>query len=211
MASIRKREIQYKVGRDGNVRKGFAYDVYYSYKNPATGKLKRTSKKGFKTQSEAKAFLIEFESNKIRGTFKANSKLILKDFLGSWLEEKKQSKATGTFVNYNNYVKKHISPYIGGMYISDLLSEDIIKLRAELLKPKHGLKKITINRAIKVLSMALGDAVKQKIISYNVQVNLLKEYMSFHVEILIVHTNKLIFCANLSYLFSNHFLEIPDG
>ncbi len=168
MASIRKREIQYKVGKDGNVRKGFAYDVYYSYKNPATGKLKRTSKKGFKTKEEAKAFLIEFENNKIRGTFRANTKLTVRDYLTTWLEVKKQSKATSTFVNYSNYVRKHISPHIGGICISELLSEDIIRLRKELLKPKYGLKKVTINSVVMVLSMALSDAVKQKIIVYNV-------------------------------------------
>lgn len=166
MASIQTREVKRKLGSDGHKRKGKVYDVFYDYRNPASGKISRTSKKGFRTREEAVTFKNQKEKEIMQGIVVMNSRMKLGEYLDEWLSTVKFAKATNTFLNYNNVVNNHIKPFIGGLEIRQVESKDIRQLYEKLEKIRK-LKPGTIIQSIKVLSTAFNSAIKQNIIVQN--------------------------------------------
>ena len=69
------------------------YDVRYSYMDIATGKLKRTKKRGFKRKSEAEAFLLEINQRQNEGTFLAPKVIYFKDYINLLVKKLCQNKS----------------------------------------------------------------------------------------------------------------------
>lgn len=160
--------------KQGKMRKELkVYAVRYRYTDPATGKRKRTTKRGFLTKSDAEAFLLEINNQQSQNIFLIPKVILVKDFLHDWLKSYAEINVReSTFRGYERIINKQIIPHIGGLDLKKLSSIDIDRLYAYLLKEgrtdgKGGLSQKTLQYIHRVLNEALSYAVKKKIIFIN--------------------------------------------
>lgn len=140
--------------------------------DPRTGKLKRKTVSG-KTRDEVSDKMLEIRHDLLKGTYSEPSKIKVSEWLNEWIEGRKHSIAYSTYRNYKGKIKNHLIPSIGGMKVTDLTSRHIQRLLKEKLEDgrvdgKGGLSTRSVKYIYQTLHAALEQAVKEKIINYNV-------------------------------------------
>ena len=152
------------------VEKNISYDsgkkLYYvnmDYGKDENGKrVKKT--KTYKTKSEAKAALKEFEADKTKGQLVIPKKTTLKEWLDYWMENiVKPNKQLTTYHYYKSMIDKYTIPLLGSIPIQGLKPIQIQKYYTQLKK----LSPNTIRKHHDMLHLALGIAVKQEQILQN--------------------------------------------
>lgn len=158
--------VAYKTTK-GELRYKINYTFYDSY-----GRIQRTSKGGFKTSREAKAFARQKVDEYENMVPKVSDKLTLGKFMELWLDVVKQHVKVKTHQFYVDTAK----------HFKELASLKLIQLNPQILerfyadKLKHGhlgkkgapLSPTTIVHINRVLSIALSYAVKNEILMRNV-------------------------------------------
>lgn len=99
------------------------WDFKVNYKE--NGKYKQKMRRGFRTQKEAKAAMSEMENDLNKGTFIEQSKVLYRDFMAGFLNDKKMHVKRGTMTTYSSMINNHILPALGHLSISSITPRHI--------------------------------------------------------------------------------------
>ena len=159
--------------KQGKFRKKLkVYDVKFRYKNPATGKIKESCKRGFLKKADAEGYLLDISNKFASNSFLPHTNLTVRQYLTEWLEVHRSNLRTSTYNGYKAIVDRHLCPNLGNILLEDLTAPAIEKMYAFLLKEgrvdhKGGLSKTSILYTHRVLSKALNHAIKHRILAVN--------------------------------------------
>jgi len=135
-------------------------------RDPATGKVKRLAVYG-KTQQECRDKLIETLQSIKNQTFVEPHKILLGEWLDTWLKEyKKDSIRPTTYSSYETMIRVHIKPNLGKALLRELRPEHVQKFYNEC--KTSGLSSRTVRYIHTILHEALEQAVKNNLIVRNV-------------------------------------------
>ena len=140
--------------------------------DPQTGKQRRKTFSG-KTRDKVSAKMLEARHDLMKGNYQEPSKINVGEWLDEWIEGRKHSIAYSTYRNYKGMIKNHLKPTVGNIKISKLTARKVQKVVREKLengntKGKGGLSTRTVKYIYQTLHAALGQAVKERIISINI-------------------------------------------
>jgi integrase len=147
------------------------YDVWVSFTDPVTGRSKRYVKKGFATKTEADKHRREKVAEAARAALINPSAQPLGVYLDSWLEGHRVKQQTRE--GYRNKIRLHIKPHVGKTPLNKLTGVMLTRLYRTLEtegspKPAKGpLSPRTVREIHTILSAALGQAVKDGLITVN--------------------------------------------
>ncbi len=167
MASIQKRKIIGKPGKDGYKRSGIVYDVYYYFYDRKSETTRRTSKKGFVTEKGAMDYANKIEHEMAIGKFIPETKMKVSELMNEWLESVKPTIAYNTHRGYESNIRLHIIPGIGRCSLSKLNLSHVQRLYNSLGKEGKGLSPASVKYVHRNLSSALDYAVMRKLLAYN--------------------------------------------
>ncbi len=132
----------------------------------ANGKRKYFNKTIHGTKKEAQKFLTAKTREKDLGVFVEPAAMPLNEFLDRWLSDVAKNKLRArTFDNYESLLNSHIRAKLGAKRLSDIQSYEVQKLYNDMKKAGYSPK--TIRHAHNVLSSALKQAVKWKMLMQN--------------------------------------------
>lgn len=94
------------------------------------------------------------------------SRTTLDEYLVAWLASHGPTVRPSTLASYDNHVRVHIRPLLGGMRVNRLRPEDVDRLIADRLRA--GLAPATVVRIVTTLRIALGRAVRRRLLPDNV-------------------------------------------
>jgi integrase len=135
-------------------------------RNPQTGKLKRASFYG-KTRKEVADKLAKSLRDQQQGIFVEPHKLILGEWLDTWLWNYKKPRLRSTTLdNYEMLIRRHIKPDLEKIALRDLRPEHLQHFYNE--KGKEGLAPRSIQLMHIVLHGALSQAEKNQLVVRNV-------------------------------------------
>ncbi len=117
------------------------------------------------SKSEAKELAKELERQLKTGSEPFEHKGTLDEYLDRWLETCKQKVGGRTYQDYLNLLRLHVRPALGNKKLSALRPLDVQKLVNDL--QKKGLGPRTTRHAHAVLSRALKQAVRWRILIHN--------------------------------------------
>jgi integrase len=146
-------------------------DGRYEYAVP-TGKTHNghTRRKSFygRTKKDAFAKYEQWTKNRFVGKSFDQTKLTLNAFFTQHLDhlEKVQRRISNlTRVDYEAQFRRHISPYLGHVQLSDIKPANIVQWQADLIEA--GLGPRTLEYTYKILKAAFESATKLRLISEN--------------------------------------------
>lgn len=175
MATITKRIIKKGKDKNGNIKENLTvWDVYYNFKNPTTGKWEKKSKKGFRTEKEAKLFEAKTTTQMHDNSYISPLKLTVRKYLNDWMETYCEPKLReNTLLGYKRNVDGHIIPALGNIELQKLTVTQIDKFYAAKqengrLDGRGGLSQRSILYIHRVLCQALDHAVCKGLIQRNV-------------------------------------------
>lgn len=132
----------------------------------SNGKRKQKKKRGFKTKKEAQNALTEAEHSLMTGTYIEPSKMLFKDYLNQWLEDKQTYVKESTLKNYRRLVKNHILPSLGHIEMCKL-SPIVIQQLYNKLKSGGYMSDENIRKVHTIIKDSLNKAVKWDLINKN--------------------------------------------
>ena len=151
------------------------YDTYWHYPDPITGKIKRACKRGFATRRDAARHLRTQTAAADAGSYVPPTRQRLDDYLEQWLGDLRL--APQTIAAYRTHVRRHITPRIGRITLSELTAAHLNTLYADLERNGNHtrcctgrqpcakatgsgpLSRTTVRHVHNTLSAALRDAV----------------------------------------------------
>lgn len=119
---------------EGNIRKrpdGTWEARFYVGRDPGTGKAIRKSVYG-KTQAEVRKKLTASTKEVDEGTYTPPSKMLLSQWLDTWIAEYTKNLKPYSLRNYKSQIKNHIKPYIGAVKVSELTPDMIQRMYNKL-------------------------------------------------------------------------------
>ena len=142
----------------------------FQYKVDGKRKTKR-----FKKKADAKAFLdaLSAQMSEEQTSLQSAEILTLGDWMDRWLESyAKPTVKLSTYCSYEQYIRSHIKPQIGALYLNTLRVDDLQDFFNERgqngnLKGPGWLSPKTLTNMRNLLHMALDQAVKNKLIKEN--------------------------------------------
>lgn len=130
---------------------------YYSFEASLEGKRKRIEKGGFATEKEALEAGTIAQAKYLQGDVSITSeKIKVKDFMESWLENKRSELRPTSIVSYDLQSRRFMEA-LGDMYLQDIRPRDID--RAIKAMAGKGFSHGTIQCALSVIKNALNYAV----------------------------------------------------
>jgi hypothetical protein len=106
------------------------YDTYWHYPDPITGKIKRACKRGFATRRDAARHLKTQTAAADAGSYVPPARHRLDEYLEQWLGDLRL--APQTIAAYRTHVRRHITPRIGRITLSELTAAHLNTLYADL-------------------------------------------------------------------------------
>lgn len=135
-------------------------------KDPLTGKRRR---KVFydKKKKNVESAMIKYKADIESGDFNEPTKLLFEKYMEQWLNVYcKDNKLSQTTIDgYNNYVKKHINPYLGKYLIGKILPIHIQDFYNKESEKKYS--GTTILQIHRILHKAFKEAMRNKLINNN--------------------------------------------
>ena len=166
-------------GKNGNnegsirKRKNGTWEGRYTIGYDALGKQQQISLYG-KTRAEVARKLNEKTAAIQNGTYIIPRDHTLLEWLGIWLTTYAYIKVRpSTYASYQAYINNHIAPFLGGVKLQKLTTEQLQlffnnKVKSGRLDGKGGLSPKTIRNMYNMLHEALRQAVTNKYLSINV-------------------------------------------
>ncbi|MEA4827195.1 MAG: site-specific integrase [Clostridium sp.] len=133
-------------------------------RDPDTGKIKQKSLGSFKTKKEAEIVLNDALVKLNNNTFVIPEKLLLKDFLMTWLDTYAINLSPTTYVGYKQIICNHLIPELGNIELQKLHP---IKIQQYYNSKSKNLKGKTLLQHHRVLRKALNYAWKMQLLSKN--------------------------------------------
>lgn len=143
----------------------------YQYKVDGKRKTKR-----FQRKADAKAFIDSLMTSQRQSSLSSVGRtevLTVGEWMERWLEKyAKPVIKLSTYCSYEQYVRGHIKPLIGGKYLNTLTAEDLQdffndRAKNGNLKGKGGLSPKTLTNLRNMLHLAFSQAMKNKLIQEN--------------------------------------------
>lgn len=168
---------------DGSVKKRklksgkVVYDITVDLPKRSDGSRKQLKKRGFKNKKEAQLYIADIIMKSVNGHNFSGDKILLKDYLKSWLKTDVASLSPSTQKRYKEFCV-HVNHHLGQVPISKLTGLQIKEFYKELEQPqpysnfKKGLSRSTILKIHRMLHKALTDAVRDGIIDKTVISNI---------------------------------------
>lgn len=119
----------------------------------------------FRTQKECQDWMKKTIGQIDDGMTLASTKIILDDFLASWMTSKKTTMTSRTWKQYEYYIRAYISPNIGKVKIRNLRPDHIQTLYNKLYEEQVGID--TIRKLHDALHSALQQATRTGMVSRN--------------------------------------------
>ncbi|MHB1316055.1 MAG: site-specific integrase [Christensenellales bacterium] len=160
-----RKVVQKNISYD-NVRRLFYVNMDYG-KDDTGKRIKKTL--SFKTQSEARQALREFEADKTKGTLITPNRMTLKNWLNYWMENVIiPNRAQTTVYGYQNIINNHINPRFGEIPLQNISAQQIQQYYKEKMRDlANPLSSNTVRKHHDLLYAALKLAVRQNIILKN--------------------------------------------
>jgi integrase len=121
--------------------------------------------KTFKTKAEGQAWLRSIKNEADQGVDHQAGRVTLMDYLEQWLNTARLSLRLKTAQQYEQVIRKHITPRIGSIPVSELRLVKVEAFYSELLQCGVGVRTVRIVHA--VLHRALEKAVRYQLILSN--------------------------------------------
>ncbi|MEC1778329.1 tyrosine-type recombinase/integrase [Schinkia azotoformans] len=149
-----------------------SYYVKYRYIDPATGKSKDSTKRGFSTKKEAELFKAEIELKLNNGTYVHQRKTTVKQYLNEWMAVDVIPRLRPNTVNGYKRNVEHIIKHIGHIQLQQLNRKQIQSMYNILAENGRidglgGLSTKSITYIHRVLTVSLKAAVRDGIIEKN--------------------------------------------
>lgn len=152
----------------GSVKKDGNSWYYVLELGKVNGKRRQKKKRGFKTKREAQNALTEVEHALLKdGTFSEPSKMLYKEYLNSWLEDKRILIKESTFKTYSWLINKYIIPNLGNIELSKIRPIDIQKLYNEIIN-SNLLSRENVQKIHSLINDSLKKAERWGLIKRNV-------------------------------------------
>ncbi len=137
------------------------------------GSRKQMRRRGFPTKKAATAALAEIVADQARGTFVRPSKSTVERYLlETWLPARRVNLRASTLLGYEKVIRRRIVPFIGAVPVAALDAATLEHFYARLLTEggRNGasLSAKTVANTAGVISTALADAVRLKLVPHNV-------------------------------------------
>ncbi|TEB08646.1 Transposase [Pelotomaculum schinkii] len=182
------------------------------------GKPKRVTYYG-KTRPEVLEKLDKARAELKAGTFVANTKMSVSQWIATWLETYAKPRVRlSTFESYQALLTQHVTPVIGGIYLKDLRPEHLQKLVNQKLEygrinKKGGLSARTVRYILALIGQVLKQALKEGLVNRNVADSVSKPKRKQHeiVPLTIDQTNSFLNAARDSRHFPAFLLEWATG
>ncbi len=131
------------------------------------GKRKQQTKGGFRTRRDAQRALTEALDAFDKGTFVANGRLTVGEYLTDWLAGRASLRPT-TLQAYESHIRLYLRPVLGDVRMDDLRSVHVDRLFVDL-RQRAGtpLSAATLQRVRATLNSALNDAVRKGLLRAN--------------------------------------------
>ena len=118
-----------------------------------------------KTRHEASKMLRNLQRLQDQGQPVVTAQMLLKDYLGQWLENIRHTVRPKTFEGYESLIRVHITPRLGHIKLGKLTPEHISRAWSDMMAT--GKTATVIEHCHLRLSKALNDAVKRQLIYRN--------------------------------------------
>jgi integrase len=129
-----------------------------------TGKRRRKTVYG-KTKVEVQEKLRKLHNAVVGGLVEDTDHLTLAMFVGMWLDTVRQNVCRSTYQRYEQHVRLHLTPHLGGVRLNKLEAVHVAGLYAEL--EKAGVSASERKKVATVLRMALRQATRLRLIAHN--------------------------------------------
>lgn len=159
---------QGSISREANGTWGFIVDM-----PAANGRRRQLRRRGFATKKAAQAALSEVLTDVQRGSFVRPTRLTVGEYLlERWLPARRADLRPSTLLGYEKVIRRRIVPLLGATPLSSLDPARLEAFYGELLtKGGRGGKPLsakTVTNTAGLLSSALGDAVRLRLVAHNV-------------------------------------------
>jgi integrase len=153
----------------GSVKKyGPTWRIRWDAGTNPDGSRSQRSKGGYATRKDAEVALHQRQEEVQRGQVLDASKITVGGFLNSWLESKRNIRAS-THRSYEGHIRVHIAPNIGSIPLSALRADHLdamyTSIRSGARRPAPSVA--TIRRVHATLRTALNSAYRRRLIPYN--------------------------------------------
>lgn len=152
---------------------GWAY-MFDVGPDPATGKRRRRSRSGFKTQREATRAMREAMRAVELGVTAPGETPSLAAFVVEWLAGRRASLRPSTWASYKDVLEGRVVPRLGALRLDRVTAKHVADMLVDLTEhggrdPRRGpgLSAKTVRYTLSVLGFALADAVKRGLIPKN--------------------------------------------
>jgi len=137
------------------------------------GRRQQVKRRGFRTKNEAEAAEAGVVSDARRGCYVRPSRSTVAEYLvETWLPARRVNLRASTVLGYEKVIRRRIVPYLGSVPLASLDAATLEHFYARLLtEGGHDgvpLSPKTVANTAGVLSIALADAVRLKIVQHNV-------------------------------------------
>jgi len=142
----------------------------------------------------------------------APSRMKVSEYFQTWLEGTARLRVRfGTYQNYSGLIKNKIVPKLGGLKLSLLSAVHIQSLLADL--ERHGESAYRRQQIHSVLYSALGDAVRLRLIPYNVCASVRSARLPDKEKPVLdeLQASKLLEKAKADRLFALYFIALATG
>lgn len=151
----------------GSIKKDGNTWYYVLELGKINGKRKQKKKRGFKTKKEAQHALIQAEHELLStGKLTEPSKMLYKEYLINWLDDKRTQIRESTFYTYNWLIDKYIIPYIGDIELSSIRAIDIQRFLNTLINDSL-ISRENVQKAHSLINDSLKKAMKWELIKQN--------------------------------------------
>lgn len=137
----------------------------------ASGARRQLVKGGFGTKRDAEQALAELVAAAARGPLAQPSRQPLGEYLTDWLEVTRPTLSPAAWTNYRTCVDRYVRPWLAELPLCAVTGSELTRHYALLLERggRHGrpLSPTTVRTVHRVLSKALGDAVRDELLAHN--------------------------------------------
>ena len=135
------------------------------------GRRRQLAKGGFATKREAEQAMAELIAKAARGPVVQVSRQSLGEYLTGWLEVIRPTLSPAAWTNYRTCVDRYVRPRLSGIPLGQLTGAQLTRHYALLLErgghKSRPLSPTTVRTVHRVISKALGDAVRDELLEHN--------------------------------------------
>ena len=155
--------------KDGVIKRGKTFSYVIQVPDPTTGKTKPKWFGGFATEKKAREAREDARAAQRAGTYIADERLTLAEFLRAWIAGKQASPKTLT--GYRYHVDHYVTPRIGHLRLQQMTPDVLTRFYSQLAvdggRGGGELGWSSVSAIARTMSSALGTAEKRGLLPRN--------------------------------------------